>query len=553
MKIYSIILFSLLIVQITFAQVSEQWVKTYNGGGESWDIIHDMVVDSLGNIYITGESRDALNDTYISTVGYGPDGTLLWSRIYNESFPNDYHIPVGMVKDNQGNLYVAAMSQYFTGMAFVDRILLLKYNTSGGFSWERHFIGFNQDSLFHEPSALTIDKDNNIIITGRGDSASEGTSILTIKYNPSGEILWYKRFYGSSFNSFSDRGNSVLTDNTGNIYVTGQAKHLSNVDGMLTLKYNSSGVLQWQGWHIGTFTDPDRGLKISLSNDGNIIAAGESDSGIVTIKYNSLTGDSLWVRRYDGPGQRADKIKDLKVDNNGDIYIAGASTRETGTYTDFLVIKYSNSGVEQWKRRFNYGNSFNDIFNSIQLDGLGGIYVTGNGEGLSPLNGRRIVTVKYNSAGDSIWTMTYDGGNTDPDVANVVKVDNQGSVIVGGSTSFEVVQTLMGDFVTIKYSQLTNLNFSSSNIPDDFKLYNNYPNPFNPVTRIKFSVPSNSGKVNIKVYDIMGIEKAVLVNDNLNAGTYDVTFDGSSFPSGVYFYRLQTERIHLTQKMILIK
>ena len=92
----------------------------------------------------------------------------------------------------------------------------------------------------------------------------------------------------------------------------------------------------------------------------------------------------------------------------------------------------------------------------------------------------------------------------------------------------------------------------SQNIPDRFELMQNYPNPFNPVTVIRFQL-SVVGKVSLKIYDMLGREVEILVNEKLNAGTYGVDWDASNFPSGAYFYRLRTEGYTETKRMILLK
>ena len=95
-------------------------------------------------------------------------------------------------------------------------------------------------------------------------------------------------------------------------------------------------------------------------------------------------------------------------------------------------------------------------------------------------------------------------------------------------------------------------NIISSLAPNSFELNQNYPNPFNPSTNIKFGIP-NSGNVSLKVYNQLGKEIAVLVNGNKPAGTYEVTFDASSFGSGIYFYKLEGDNFTATKKMILVK
>ncbi|MFA5404217.1 MAG: alpha/beta fold hydrolase [Ignavibacteria bacterium] len=99
----------------------------------------------------------------------------------------------------------------------------------------------------------------------------------------------------------------------------------------------------------------------------------------------------------------------------------------------------------------------------------------------------------------------------------------------------------------------------SSNVPDKFSLSQNYPNPFNPATNIKFSIPENdilkikNDIVTLKVYNILGKEIATLVNEKLQPGTYEVKFEGSNLPSGIYFYRLESDNYSKVKKMTLIK
>jgi photosystem II stability/assembly factor-like uncharacterized protein len=104
------------------------------------------------------------------------------------------------------------------------------------------------------------------------------------------------------------------------------------------------------------------------------------------------------------------------------------------------------------------------------------------------------------------------------------------------------------------------INPISNNIPDKYFLYQNYPNPFNPSTIIKFQIKEMSSPhapggdlTTLKIYDILGKEVAILVNENLKAGEYEVTFNGSRLPSGIYFYKLIAGDFAETKKMVLIK
>jgi photosystem II stability/assembly factor-like uncharacterized protein len=108
---------------------------------------------------------------------------------------------------------------------------------------------------------------------------------------------------------------------------------------------------------------------------------------------------------------------------------------------------------------------------------------------------------------------------------------------------------------------------TSTEIPISFELHQNYPNPFNPSTKIRFDIPVSplsslpasvwergaGGFVTLIIYDILGREVATLVNEQLKLGTYEVEWDGTSYPSGVYFYKLTTETFNQTKRMVLIK
>jgi hypothetical protein len=99
---------------------------------------------------------------------------------------------------------------------------------------------------------------------------------------------------------------------------------------------------------------------------------------------------------------------------------------------------------------------------------------------------------------------------------------------------------------------LTGLIKISNEIPTSFSLMQNYPNPFNPATKISFNIPKYSN-VKLRIFDILGKEKAVLVNEKLNPGTYNIEWNASGVSSGVYFYELSAGDYREVKKMILVK
>ena len=91
-----------------------------------------------------------------------------------------------------------------------------------------------------------------------------------------------------------------------------------------------------------------------------------------------------------------------------------------------------------------------------------------------------------------------------------------------------------------------------SDLPTVYKLYDNYPNPFNPVTTIKYDLPKNTF-VKLVIYDLLGKQIAVLVNDKQAAGSYEIRWDATNFSSGAYFCKMETDAYTDIKKMILVK
>jgi len=120
--------------------------------------------------------------------------------------------------------------------------------------------------------------------------------------------------------------------------------------------------------------------------------------------------------------------------------------------------------------------------------------------------------------------------------------DTVGWAVAGGT----IIHTINGGSI-VKVEQI------STQMPSVFELFQNYPNPFNPSTQINFALPQNSF-VTVKVYNAIGEEVARLVNNEFkSAGNYSVSFDGSNFGSGIYFYSIEAGQFKETKKMVLIK
>ncbi len=159
-------------------------------------------------------------------------------------------------------------------------------------------------------------------------------------------------------------------------------------------------------------------------------------------------------------------------------------------------------------------------------------------------------------SGQLLWTVTLPGATyPEPRVVSV----HHPRFTPDGRTVF-ISTTILGGgeadpsayLYAIDTEEDTITSVIENSEPNSFELIGNYPNPFNPITNIKFEV-GKSGLITLKVYDITGKLIDILLNEFKNAGSYTVGFNGSNLPSGVYFYRLTAEGFVQTKKMILTK
>ena len=153
-----------------------------------------------------------------------------------------------------------------------------------------------------------------------------------------------------------------------------------------------------------------------------------------------------WVVRYDGPQHFADSANDLAIDALGNVYVTGGSAVSGGP-PDYVTIKYSSAGEQQWIADFSGGNNTANFANAIALDDSGNVYVTGIGWGYG--NDSDYATVKYNSSGEQQWVARYDGPEHNLDTAMAIAVDPSGNVYVTGRSTGSGTNY---DCATVKYS-----------------------------------------------------------------------------------------------------
>jgi uncharacterized delta-60 repeat protein len=543
MKNFLFIALYLLVITTAFAQVDTAWVKRYNGPGNSTDEAYAITIDDQGNVYVTGASYGSGTQYDYATIKYNSSGETLWVRRYNVPGMG-WDIAQDIAVDNLGNVFVTGYSWGSTDYKY--DYVTIKYNSAGVEQWVNRYNGIGND--WDIASDLEIDNQGNIYVTGWSDSI-ESASIsdngyVTIKYNTEGEVLWIRRYDGPIS---EDAAYALTVDQAGNVYVTGESQGpyspWYDYD-YATVKYDSIGTIQWAKRYNGPGNRQDEAYAIAVDEAGNVYVTGGSrpDSinvegyDYLTIKYNS-DGVEQWISRYDGPRGDMDVANALILDNQGNVFVTGLSSG-TGTMWDIVTIKYNSEGDTVWVRRYNGPDDGPDVANCIALDNYGNVYVSGYSCCDSTYND--YVLIKYNSNGEELWVERYAGPGRFDDEIRSMALDNTGNIYVTGlnhGTSSD------DDFLTIKYVQTGGLEeskrFNVSHLMPEI-----YPNPAKSVLRVR--IPFIKEPQNLKIFDVSGklIKELIITKPEVNLSLKGVN-------PGIYFLKLGAEKI--IQKLIITK
>ncbi|MEO0091809.1 MAG: SBBP repeat-containing protein [candidate division WOR-3 bacterium] len=533
------LLCSVLLPSFLFSAVDTAWTRRYNGPSNDDDGAEAIAVDSAGNVYIAGYTYVSGQGFNYLTIKYSDDGVQQWLQTYNHT-DNDNDRATAMVIDNSGNIYVTGISfSYNTGFDCAT----IKYNSSGTIQWIQRYNGFGNGADCG--NAIAVDNFNNVYVVGYSDS-SNNRDYLIIKYNPSGNQEWVRKYNGTA--NSTDVAKAIALDDSGYIYVTGRSEGIGTTADYVTIKYHPTGQVQWIQRYNGTGNNWDEPYAIAVDALSNVYVTGESmgsgtDSDILTIKYNS-SGNQIWVQRYDGPDNSYDYGTAIKVDGQGNVYVTGPS-RASGAY-DYATIKYNSSGVQQWVQRYNgLGNSGDESY-ALSLDTYGNVYVTGKSYGPGTYND--YTTIKYNPNGVQEWVISYDF-NSAGDYAYGIEVDGQGNVYVTGTSS--------GDCATIKYIQTAGIEENHSCHTNNHISLNTFPNPFLNQTIIHYSLNQKSD-VSISVYDVSGTLIKNLLDSQKEPGAYSINWDGTDnhnrkIKKGIYFLILKANDYKIQTKLLMLR
>ncbi len=432
-----------------------QWHSFF--GSAFRDSCMGITLDSSGNVYMTGYSDATWNgpsgqapvnahsgNYEIVIIKLDSSGGYQW-HTFHGSADRDYSYGISL--DSLGNVYVAGESQSTWGSPVGGNIhkvksdmVVVKLSNAGEYQWHT----FHGSEWAERSRSIAIDSNDNIYVSGATVYAWDGPDgqapvnpfsndinyeLVVIKLSSSGEYQWHT-FHGSA--KWLDQDWGIVVDNAANVYVTGWSAATwdgpdsgagavppihaytgaSSSEDIVVLKLNSSGVYQWHTFHGSS--SRDNGLGIAIDDSSNIYVTGWSESTwngpsgeeplngsgpSVVLKLDS-SGAYQW-HTFHGSSVES-RFNGIALDNSSNVYLGGESYAWQGPSgkeplnahsggSDIGILKLNSSGAYQWHTF--YGTALSDTGTSVALDSSSNIYVGGygnatwNGPGIAePLN-----------------------------------------------------------------------------------------------------------------------------------------------------------------------
>ena len=544
MKLFKFKLFVILWIHTSLiinAQIDTAWARSYEAG--AWDESMAIATDLEGNIYVTGSSYVWNTSCDILTMKYNANGEIQWSKIFSNS-SNGWE-EGQFINYHKGFIYVAGYTSQGISTS-LGSFIVIKYSLQGDTIWTY----IENEVQEGAPTAIHFDSDDNIILAGY-DGSSAPSAFITLKLDSLGDLLWLKKYSNGGFSDVNKIWDMCL-DDSNNIYVTGISDDsLQTYFDIVTIKYAANGDSLWLKRFNGPSNYFDSGRSIRYHADGFIYVGGSTSTDgaapwddFVLLKYDT-SGNLIWNKFYNSMYNSYDDFRSLEIDHSGNVYAMGVVSKSNNTETNLIqLVKYNSNGDTIWTSHLDLPRT--DHGNAMLIDSSSNIYITGFtynnfGQGYNGL------TLKIDSSGVLKWFAEYNGIINNEDQFYSLALDNNNDLIVTGRTKND--STIM-DFNTVKYrNSILGIPLIESGNPSLF--LNCFPNPSKDITNINFYIPKTA-TTKLCLFDNKGVEMMIIGQGIMHSGNHSFVLNTKNLNSGIYYCVLEHENSRIQSKIIIL-
>jgi len=385
----------------------------------------------------------------------------------------------------------------------------------------------------------------------------DASDVYAQRVDSSGNIMWTATGVGIATAASQQYPSSIVSDDSAGAIIIWTHVRADATTNLFAQRVNAAGTKRWAagGVTIANLATSSAAPTAQPDKQGGVFviwndSRGPSYNRKIYGQHLNKSGVNQWIAN----GKRlTSEIQDLSGSTN--FIVDGSNGLIFGyslsiSYYDQTIFaqRVSNNGTVLWDTlgvpicALKWARSMPEMIN----DANGGAIMAWHCDRTSdtasyPGYLYDIYAQRVDTSGNVLWATngvpvsTATNGQSFP---KILPIDGGGAILTWtdyrGGANYDIYAQRLNANGTI-----TDVRTSPS-IPDKFELYQNYPNPFNPATKVSFVI-GKSSFVTLKIYDVLGREVSTLVNGNKKAGRYEVEFNGSMLPSGVYFYRLEMD------------
>lgn len=525
---------SIIFILFTHLSLSAQNQFQFTIGRPHNETSHSIIQLNDGKYIVCGHSLD-LGVSDIFVIKFSSNGVIDWSKSINGPWAGLHNFKI--IKTIDGGFVISGHTS-LSGATSID-IYIVKLDANGNVQWTKQ-IGSPETDYGR---SIIQTSDGGYIVTGyTNTNGSTNNDVLILRLNSAGDYIWGKTLGGSN----NDIAYSIISSQDNGYILTGSTTSFgAGGNDFLVVKLDVNGSVLW-GKTIGE-SGNEVAYSVIQTQDNGYVFSGytnsfNNESDLFTVKLDIL-GNLIWTRVVGG--SLNDYGRSILQTTNNDFIICGETNSFSSTQ-DVYLVKLNPAGLLITSKVISINGI--ETSNSI-IQTLDGGFITSGSTNSSGAGGLDFLITKFdinlNTCSNLIQPAST--SNTGGTLNSISLTSNNANFIVTSP-----VPTVIAGATLATICTTVGINPIENQVPDKFLLEQNYPNPFNPVTNIQFQIPRNEF-ILLDIFDLNGKKVETLINQNLEAGSYEVKWNAENYPSGIYFYKLQASYYSETKKMILIK